>query len=74
METEIKTWQKKFPSFSGNELRIVINGASGTFIETWKESKTQSGRTKNDYVTHELSNKDLIELRDFLNSLTFKED
>jgi len=74
MAKEIKVWEKKFHSFSGNNLRIVINGASGTFIETWKQTETLTGRAKNDYVTHELTKKDLKELKDFFNSLSFKED
>jgi len=73
-KTVIKSWEKKFPKYSGNELRIVINGASGTFIETWKETETQSGRTKNDYVVHELTDDELKELKQFFNSLSFKED
>jgi len=70
---EIKSWNKKFPAHDG-ELRIVINGASGTFIETWKETKTLSGRTKNDYVVHNLTTKDLIELRDLLNESLSQEE
>ena len=74
-DNEMKSWNKRFPSIFDGEFRIVINGAGGTFIETWKESETPSGRTKTDYIVHNLTTEDLIQLRDFLNeSLPQKED